>query len=248
MRIALNCPKDCDQSGQPFTFVTCGSYPLCLNKAHLFLFVSVNGWVITDLGYSWTGKVSEPWCSFLPGCWLLCSCVWCQLHEIIWQSQQLERRVSDPGTHSSSFSPLTIDKALTRCHLQASPSDPENFPFVLIGNKVDVDGGNSRVVWCALLISPLWDECLWDVTSMLTDFNNRFQRRRLKLGVLRRETFPTLRPLLRKAPMWRKLSNALPRTRWRAEKRKSCKFHYKSDSMHTYIRVWSQRFVFCFSL
>ncbi|XP_015693137.1 ras-related protein Rab7 isoform X2 [Oryza brachyantha] len=40
--------------------------------------------------------------------------------------------------------------------LQASPSDPDNFPFVLLGNKVDVDGGNSRVVsekkakaWCA---------------------------------------------------------------------------------------------------
>ncbi|KAL6514567.1 hypothetical protein OROGR_020146 [Orobanche gracilis] len=40
--------------------------------------------------------------------------------------------------------------------IQASPSDPENFPFVVIGNKVDVDGGNSRVVsekkaraWCA---------------------------------------------------------------------------------------------------
>ena len=30
--------------------------------------------------------------------------------------------------------------------VQASPSDPENFPFVVLGNKVDVDGGNSRVV------------------------------------------------------------------------------------------------------
>lgn len=30
--------------------------------------------------------------------------------------------------------------------LQASPSDQENFPFVVLGNKVDVDGGNSRVV------------------------------------------------------------------------------------------------------
>jgi Ras-related protein Rab-7A len=29
---------------------------------------------------------------------------------------------------------------------QASPSDPENFPFVVLGNKVDVDSGNSRVV------------------------------------------------------------------------------------------------------
>ncbi|KAM7253659.1 hypothetical protein ACFE04_021813 [Oxalis oulophora] len=40
--------------------------------------------------------------------------------------------------------------------IQASPSDPDNFPFVVLGNKVDVDGGNSRVVsekkaraWCA---------------------------------------------------------------------------------------------------
>ncbi|KAK8568110.1 hypothetical protein V6N13_106051 [Hibiscus sabdariffa] len=40
--------------------------------------------------------------------------------------------------------------------IQASPSDPENFPFVVLGNKTDVDGGNSRVVsekkarsWCA---------------------------------------------------------------------------------------------------
>lgn len=40
--------------------------------------------------------------------------------------------------------------------IQASPSDPENFPFVVLGNKVDVDGGSSRQVsekkgrqWCA---------------------------------------------------------------------------------------------------
>ncbi|XP_047331806.1 ras-related protein Rab7-like [Impatiens glandulifera] len=40
--------------------------------------------------------------------------------------------------------------------LQASPRDPENFPFEVLGNKVDVDGGNNRVVcrkkaraWCA---------------------------------------------------------------------------------------------------
>ncbi|RYR49232.1 hypothetical protein Ahy_A07g035576 isoform A [Arachis hypogaea] len=43
-----------------------------------------------------------------------------------------------------------------RLRWQASPSDPENFPFVVIGNKIDIDGGNSRVVsekkaraWCA---------------------------------------------------------------------------------------------------
>lgn len=39
---------------------------------------------------------------------------------------------------------------------QASPSDPDNFPFVVLGNKIDVENGNSRVVsekkakaWCS---------------------------------------------------------------------------------------------------
>ncbi|KAF6146345.1 hypothetical protein GIB67_020439 [Kingdonia uniflora] len=39
---------------------------------------------------------------------------------------------------------------------QANVSDPQTFPFILLGNKVDIDGGNSRVVsqkkakeWCA---------------------------------------------------------------------------------------------------
>ncbi|KAI7749600.1 hypothetical protein M8C21_001479, partial [Ambrosia artemisiifolia] len=40
---------------------------------------------------------------------------------------------------------------------QADPSEPERFPFVLLGNKVDTDGGANRAVsektareWCAL--------------------------------------------------------------------------------------------------
>ncbi|ONI01967.1 hypothetical protein PRUPE_6G169600 [Prunus persica] len=40
--------------------------------------------------------------------------------------------------------------------VNADPTDPEAFPFVLLGNKIDVDGGNSRAVsekkareWCA---------------------------------------------------------------------------------------------------
>ncbi|KAL6620595.1 hypothetical protein ACP70R_035734 [Stipagrostis hirtigluma subsp. patula] len=39
---------------------------------------------------------------------------------------------------------------------QASPSDPANFPFILVGNKIDLDGGSRRMVsekkakeWCA---------------------------------------------------------------------------------------------------
>lgn len=40
--------------------------------------------------------------------------------------------------------------------MQASPRDPDHFPFLVLGNKVDVDEGRSRVVsekkaksWCA---------------------------------------------------------------------------------------------------
>ncbi|CAN1235288.1 Ras-related protein Rab7 [Linum perenne] len=49
---------------------------------------------------------------------------------------------------------LQIDDKLVT--LQANPADPKSFPFILLGNKIDVDGGNSRVVsekrakdWCA---------------------------------------------------------------------------------------------------
>uniref|UniRef100_A0A0E0C700 Ras-related protein Rab7 n=1 Tax=Oryza meridionalis TaxID=40149 RepID=A0A0E0C700_9ORYZ len=38
----------------------------------------------------------------------------------------------------------------------SGPSDPKTFPFILLGNKIDVDGGKSRVVsekkameWCS---------------------------------------------------------------------------------------------------
>ncbi|KAL5195357.1 Ras-related protein Rab7 [Glycine soja] len=41
-------------------------------------------------------------------------------------------------------------------HSYANPPDPRAFPFILLGNKIDIDGGNSRVVsekkakdWCA---------------------------------------------------------------------------------------------------
>lgn len=30
--------------------------------------------------------------------------------------------------------------------MQASPDDPKSFPFVLLGNKVDINGGSSREV------------------------------------------------------------------------------------------------------
>ncbi|CAI9276879.1 unnamed protein product [Lactuca saligna] len=41
--------------------------------------------------------------------------------------------------------------------IQPSPSDLENFPFVVLGKKIDVDGGNSRVViWCRRRKQKAW--------------------------------------------------------------------------------------------
>ncbi|XP_014633090.1 ras-related protein Rab7 isoform X3 [Glycine soja] len=74
--------------------------------------------------------------------------------------------------------------------IQASPSDPENFPFVVLGNKIDVDGGNSRVV------------------SYFSSHGIRFLRRKQRHGVLQRETYHTLRPQQKKDLMLKLLSSA----------------------------------------
>lgn len=46
--------------------------------------------------------------------------------------------------------------------LQASPANPDNFPFVVLGNKVDMDEGRSRVVRSYTL-------CLWPLEILLTE-------------------------------------------------------------------------------
>ena len=83
---------------------------------------------------------------------------------------------------------------------QASPSDPENFPFVVLGNKIDVDGGNSRVVSllpnCMIGLLHTANKVLFD--SLLSFFFCRFLRRKQRHGVLPRGTYHTLRPLQRR--------------------------------------------------
>ncbi|THG18234.1 hypothetical protein TEA_017178 [Camellia sinensis var. sinensis] len=55
---------------------------------------------------------------------------------------------------------------------QANPPDSKTFPFILLGNKIDIDGGNSRVVsekkardWCASKGIPYFE------TSAKEDIN-----------------------------------------------------------------------------
>ncbi|XP_073284747.1 ras-related protein Rab7-like isoform X3 [Primulina huaijiensis] len=50
----------------------------------------------------------------------------------------------------------TLDNWYEEFLKQANPANPRTFPFILLGNKIDIDGGNSRVVsekkvkeWCA---------------------------------------------------------------------------------------------------
>lgn len=42
--------------------------------------------------------------------------------------------------------------------IQASPRDPDHFPFVVLGNKVDLE--NRAVSFCAILLSPMIDVTL----------------------------------------------------------------------------------------
>lgn len=81
---------------------------------------------------------------------------------------------------------------------QANPADPRTFPFILLGNKIDIDGGNSRVVstcsctsgWIHLFPAPL-----------LKDSFCRFLRRKLGIGAPQKGTYLTLRHLLRRTTM-----------------------------------------------
>lgn len=48
-----------------------------------------------------------------------------------------------PRTHVCSYVCSAVHSTL---HTQAQPHDPENFPFVVLGNKIDEEDGKSRQV------------------------------------------------------------------------------------------------------
>lgn len=52
---------------------------------------------------------------------------------------------------------------------QANPPNPRTFPFILLGNKIDVDGGNSRVVRiysCSAICVSLFLRCYTKLSSV----------------------------------------------------------------------------------
>jgi Ras-related protein Rab-7A len=52
---------------------------------------------------------------------------------------------------NSSKSFETLDSWRDEFLIQASPHDPENFPFVVLGNKIDVEESKRQVRWCYVI-------------------------------------------------------------------------------------------------
>ncbi len=94
--------------------------------------------------------------------------------------------------------------------IQASPRDPDNFPFVVLGNKIDLENRtvsikNSSFTWTLLLITF--------VVSL------RCRQSELSSGVTARTRSPTSRPPPRRPSTWSKHSRPSPKTHWRRRPR-----------------------------
>lgn len=83
--------------------------------------------------------------------------------------------------------------------MQANPPDPKTFPFILLGNKIDIDGGNSRVVsWFLVQLGCInYRIFIWGSDIIYY----RFLRKRRRNGVHQKGTYPTLRHQLKKITM-----------------------------------------------
>ncbi|XP_021303580.1 ras-related protein Rab-8B isoform X3 [Sorghum bicolor] len=92
---------------------------------------------------------------------------------------------------------------------QASPSDPQHFPFILVGNKIDLDGGSKRMV-SFLSVQTF----LYRFGILCSLFAHRFLRRKRGNGVPPRATFHTSKPLQRRTTMLTLLFYALPSSLW----------------------------------
>ena len=60
----------------------------------------------------------------------------------------------------------TLDSWRDEFLIQASPHDPENFPFVVLGNKIDVEESKRQVrCCCATLVYCVASHCSGQVTQ-----------------------------------------------------------------------------------
>lgn len=113
--------------------------------------------------------------------------------------------------------------------IQASPRDPENFPFVVLGNKCDME---NRVVMHFFIFSISCVYMCWTTHPMLFIFIywfiltlykcGRYRPRGLSSGAWARITFPTLRLVPRRHWMSSKHSRPLPRMHWSKNLKLNC--------------------------
>lgn len=104
---------------------------------------------------------------------------------------------------------------------QANPPDPKTFPFILLGNKIDIDGGNSRVV-------RRHSYCAGQLIYSMIHYTNfqlfRFPRRKQRTGVHQKGTYLTLRHQQKKITMLTLHSFVSPRLLLRMNMSRTCKF------------------------
>ncbi|XP_022880068.1 ras-related protein Rab7 isoform X1 [Olea europaea var. sylvestris] len=96
-----------------------------------------------------------------------------------WHEEFLKQFAADTTQYSIQIYTVSLGYGYFKACLSqvvinwANPADPKTFPFILLGNKIDIDGGNSRVVsekkakeWCASKGNILYFE-----TSAKEDYN-----------------------------------------------------------------------------
>jgi GTPase SAR1 family protein len=93
----------------------------------------------------------------------------------------------------------TLDSWRDEFLIQSSPRDPENFPFVVLGNKVDIEESRRNVIIF-----------IWYLQYFI-NYLLRLLPRKLPLGVNLKVVSLTSKLVLKKLSMLNKLSKLLPR-------------------------------------
>lgn len=132
--------------------------------------------------------------------------------------RRAQRRPAPPGAPVQSFDQL--DSWRDEFLVQAGPSDPDNFPFVLLGNKVDMPESAHRV---SRAKAEAW--CKSKGATVRPPHHLAGQRADSDPDALPAapcSLSPTLRRPPRRTPTWSRPSCTLPRSRSRSRRRTPC--------------------------
>ncbi|XP_039800078.1 GTP-binding protein yptV1-like isoform X1 [Panicum virgatum] len=97
---------------------------------------------------------------------------------------------------------------------QASPSDPKHFPFILVGNKIDLDGGNKRMVSFLNVQTFQYRLEILCNRFVASGLSHSFLRRKQGNGVPPRAISRILKPPQKRTTMLTPLFYASPSSLW----------------------------------